>query len=220
MKKKYLKIFKLCPSDLLHNFLELSMTSLCPERGTIDVLVDHYQNVVPIFVEHAIEIQRMDFLFVDMYDKLKSDSIAKGVFLEVFIWTACWWFDGLIILRFSRVIAVMSPSFPHLLNSAGPGALHFKRPSQWYFSRGDEGFDRPLRSSGNDLFHRILHSACRRRMLGCSSGVWCLHHFLRLRDGPFFNLKLYPSNMLNHLLSVTQVYFLLHLFSVTPTFPG
>ena len=85
MKKKYLKIYLNCASDLLHNFLELSMTSLCPERGTIDVLVDHYQNVVPIFVEHAIEIQRMDFLFVDMYDKLKSDSIAKGVFLEVFI---------------------------------------------------------------------------------------------------------------------------------------
>ena len=47
------------------------------------MLVDHYQNVVPIFVEHAIEIDRMDFLFVDMYEKLKSDSIAKGVFLEV-----------------------------------------------------------------------------------------------------------------------------------------
>ena len=56
---------------------------MCPERGTIDVLVDHYQNVVPIFVEHAIEIERIDFLFVDMFDKLKSDSIAKGVFLEV-----------------------------------------------------------------------------------------------------------------------------------------
>ena len=47
------------------------------------MLVDHYQTVVPIFVEHAIEIGRMDFLFVDMFDKLKPDSIAKGVFLEV-----------------------------------------------------------------------------------------------------------------------------------------
>ena len=55
------------------------------------MLVDHYQTVVPIFVEHAIEIGRMDFLFVDMFEKLKPDSIAKGVFLEVCV---CVWGGG------------------------------------------------------------------------------------------------------------------------------
>lgn len=69
--------------DLLLCFMETALTSLCPDRGGIDILVDHYQNIVPICVEHTIEIERTDFLYSEIYERLSPDSIAKGVFLEV-----------------------------------------------------------------------------------------------------------------------------------------
>ncbi|XP_070570211.1 vacuolar protein sorting-associated protein 8 homolog isoform X2 [Ptychodera flava] len=68
--------------DLLFTFVDLSMTQHCPERGTIEVLERHFQEVVPICVDYCLTLDRTDILFSTIFDKFGADMIAKGVFLE------------------------------------------------------------------------------------------------------------------------------------------
>ncbi|XP_077997967.1 vacuolar protein sorting-associated protein 8 homolog isoform X1 [Glandiceps talaboti] len=68
--------------DLLFTYVDLSLTQQCPERGTIEVLEHHFQEVVPLCVEYCLTLQKTDILFSTLYEKFSEDTIAKGVFLE------------------------------------------------------------------------------------------------------------------------------------------
>lgn len=54
----------------------------CPEQGKIQVMEQHFQDIVPVLVDYCLLLQRTDILFSQMYDKLCENCVAKGVFLE------------------------------------------------------------------------------------------------------------------------------------------
>ncbi|RMC02230.1 hypothetical protein DUI87_21397 [Hirundo rustica rustica] len=54
----------------------------CPDQGKIQVMEQHFQDVVPVIVDYCLLLQRMDLLFNQIYDKMSENSVAKGIFLE------------------------------------------------------------------------------------------------------------------------------------------
>ncbi|XP_071103447.1 vacuolar protein sorting-associated protein 8 homolog [Haliotis cracherodii] len=68
--------------DLLFNYVDLSMTRLCPEKGKIEELEEYYQEIVPVCVDYSLHLQRTDILFGRIYDRFGEDVIAQGTFLE------------------------------------------------------------------------------------------------------------------------------------------
>ncbi|XP_076852414.1 vacuolar protein sorting-associated protein 8 homolog isoform X1 [Brachyhypopomus gauderio] len=53
----------------------------CPE-GKVQVLEQHFQDMVPVVVDYCLLLQRVDLLFNQIYSKLVENPVAKGVFLE------------------------------------------------------------------------------------------------------------------------------------------
>uniref|UniRef100_H2ZCD2 Vacuolar protein sorting-associated protein 8 central domain-containing protein n=1 Tax=Ciona savignyi TaxID=51511 RepID=H2ZCD2_CIOSA len=68
--------------DVLVEFVDLSMTKLCPDSGKLQVLIEFYRNVVPICVNHCLHIGRVDVLFGRIYERFRVDCVAHGAFLE------------------------------------------------------------------------------------------------------------------------------------------
>ncbi|CAH1788234.1 unnamed protein product, partial [Owenia fusiformis] len=68
--------------QLLHDFVDRSMTTDCPQRGSIQELESHYLDVVPVCVDYCLNLDRMDILFGEIYEKFSADMIAHGFFLE------------------------------------------------------------------------------------------------------------------------------------------
>ncbi|XP_078620345.1 vacuolar protein sorting-associated protein 8 homolog isoform X1 [Branchiostoma floridae x Branchiostoma japonicum] len=74
--------------DLLLTYVDVSMTTQCPASGKIEVLVQHYQTVVPVCVDYCLLLGKRnptlmkDILFGGIYDRFCQDPIARGVFLE------------------------------------------------------------------------------------------------------------------------------------------
>nr|CAB3267651.1 vacuolar protein sorting-associated protein 8 homolog [Phallusia mammillata] len=68
--------------DILVEYVDLSMTKLCPDSGKLQILINFYRNVVPICVDHCLLINRVDVLFGRIYDRFRADCIAHGAFLE------------------------------------------------------------------------------------------------------------------------------------------
>ncbi|XP_029462059.1 vacuolar protein sorting-associated protein 8 homolog isoform X3 [Rhinatrema bivittatum] len=54
----------------------------CPDQGKIQVMEQHFQDMVPVIADYCLLLQRTDLLFTQMYDKLSENSVAKDVFLE------------------------------------------------------------------------------------------------------------------------------------------
>ncbi|KFO04802.1 Vacuolar protein sorting-associated protein 8, partial [Balearica regulorum gibbericeps] len=54
----------------------------CPDQGKIQVMEQHFQDVVPVIVDYSLLLQRTDLLFNQIYDKMSENSVAKGIFLE------------------------------------------------------------------------------------------------------------------------------------------
>uniref|UniRef100_A0A8C9MQE5 Vacuolar protein sorting-associated protein 8 homolog n=1 Tax=Serinus canaria TaxID=9135 RepID=A0A8C9MQE5_SERCA len=54
----------------------------CPDQGKIQIMEQHFQDVVPVIVDYCLLLQRMDLLFNQIYDKMSENSVAKGIFLE------------------------------------------------------------------------------------------------------------------------------------------
>ncbi|NXD17944.1 VPS8 protein, partial [Nothocercus nigrocapillus] len=54
----------------------------CPDQGKIQVMEQHFQDMVPVIVDYCLLLQRVDLLFNQIYDKMSENSVAKGVFLE------------------------------------------------------------------------------------------------------------------------------------------
>ncbi|KAJ8320304.1 hypothetical protein KUTeg_001891 [Tegillarca granosa] len=68
--------------DLLFDYVDLSMTKLCPEKGKIEELEEYYMGIVPICVDYCLYLDRTDILFGRIYERFGEDMIARGTFLE------------------------------------------------------------------------------------------------------------------------------------------
>uniref|UniRef100_A0AAQ5Y5R0 RING-type domain-containing protein n=1 Tax=Amphiprion ocellaris TaxID=80972 RepID=A0AAQ5Y5R0_AMPOC len=67
--------------EILFQFTEYALKK-CPEQGKIQVMEQHFQDVVPVLVEYCLLLQRADLLFNQLYAQLVENMVAKGVFLE------------------------------------------------------------------------------------------------------------------------------------------
>ncbi|KAJ6669149.1 hypothetical protein lerEdw1_007958 [Lerista edwardsae] len=67
--------------EILIHYADRTMRK-CPDQGKIQVMEQHFQDMVPVIVDYCLLLQRMDLLFSQMYDKMSENSVAKGVFLE------------------------------------------------------------------------------------------------------------------------------------------
>lgn len=67
--------------EILFQYVDRSLKK-CPEQGKIQVLEQHFQDMVPVVVDYCLHLQRTDLLFNQIYSRLVENSVAKGVFLE------------------------------------------------------------------------------------------------------------------------------------------
>ncbi|XP_023286306.1 vacuolar protein sorting-associated protein 8 homolog isoform X2 [Seriola lalandi dorsalis] len=67
--------------EILCQFAEHSLKK-CPEQGKIQVMEQHFHDVVPVMVDYCLLLQREDLLFNQLYARLVENMVAKGVFLE------------------------------------------------------------------------------------------------------------------------------------------
>uniref|UniRef100_A0A8C3AIK4 Vacuolar protein sorting-associated protein 8 homolog n=1 Tax=Cyclopterus lumpus TaxID=8103 RepID=A0A8C3AIK4_CYCLU len=54
----------------------------CPEHGKIQVMEQHFHDVVPVLVDYCLLLKRADLMFNQLYTQLVENTVAKGVFLE------------------------------------------------------------------------------------------------------------------------------------------
>uniref|UniRef100_A0AAY4B0D7 RING-type domain-containing protein n=1 Tax=Denticeps clupeoides TaxID=299321 RepID=A0AAY4B0D7_9TELE len=67
--------------EILFQYVDRSIKK-CPEQGKIQVMEQHFQDMVPVMVDYCLLLQRTDLLFGQIYSRLLENSVAKGVFLE------------------------------------------------------------------------------------------------------------------------------------------
>ncbi|XP_043991714.1 vacuolar protein sorting-associated protein 8 homolog isoform X1 [Gambusia affinis] len=67
--------------EILLHFTEYAVKK-CPEQGKLQVMEQHFQEVVPVLVDYCLLLQKADLLFNQLYSRLVENMVAKGVFLE------------------------------------------------------------------------------------------------------------------------------------------
>lgn len=67
--------------EILFQYVERSVKK-CPEHGKIQVMEQHFQDMVPVMVDYCLLLQRTDLLFNQLYTRLVENCVARGVFLE------------------------------------------------------------------------------------------------------------------------------------------
>ncbi|KAK0150230.1 Vacuolar protein sorting-associated protein 8 [Merluccius polli] len=67
--------------EILIQFVERSLKR-CPDQGKIQVLEQHFQEVVPVVVDYCLLLQRSDLLFEQLYGRLAENVVSRGMFLE------------------------------------------------------------------------------------------------------------------------------------------
>uniref|UniRef100_A0A672RYC6 Vacuolar protein sorting-associated protein 8 homolog n=1 Tax=Sinocyclocheilus grahami TaxID=75366 RepID=A0A672RYC6_SINGR len=67
--------------EILLQYVDRSLKK-CPEQGKIQVMEQHFQDMVPVTVDYCLLLQRTDLLFNQIYPRLVENSVARGVFLE------------------------------------------------------------------------------------------------------------------------------------------
>ncbi|KAJ8385099.1 hypothetical protein AAFF_G00193200 [Aldrovandia affinis] len=67
--------------EILFQYAERSLKK-CPEHGKIQVMEQHFQDMVPVMVDYCLLLQRTDVLFSQIYGRLVENSISRAVFLE------------------------------------------------------------------------------------------------------------------------------------------
>ncbi|XP_019737442.1 vacuolar protein sorting-associated protein 8 homolog [Hippocampus comes] len=67
--------------EILFQFADHAMKR-CPEQGRIQVMEQHFHDVIPILIDFCLLLQRTDLLFDQLYARLVENVVAKGVFLE------------------------------------------------------------------------------------------------------------------------------------------
>uniref|UniRef100_A0A8C6L006 VPS8 subunit of CORVET complex n=1 Tax=Nothobranchius furzeri TaxID=105023 RepID=A0A8C6L006_NOTFU len=68
-------------AEILLQFAEYALKK-CPEQGKIQVMGQHFQDVIPVLVEYCLLLQKVDLLFNQLYPRLLENMAAKGIFLE------------------------------------------------------------------------------------------------------------------------------------------
>ena len=68
--------------SLLHGYLKYALNDECPQSGNIDLLKQHYRNVLPRSIDYCLLLDRLDLLFGLIYDLFSKDSIAHGIYLQ------------------------------------------------------------------------------------------------------------------------------------------
>lgn len=68
--------------SLLHSYLKFSLNYECPQSGAVDLLKQHYRNVLPRSIDYCLLIDRLDLLFGHIYDLFSKDSIGHGIYLQ------------------------------------------------------------------------------------------------------------------------------------------
>ncbi|KAJ0005293.1 hypothetical protein NQD34_011507 [Periophthalmus magnuspinnatus] len=68
--------------EILLLFTEHSLKK-CPDQGKIQVMEQHFHDIVPVLVDYCLLLQRLELLFNQLYGRLQENVVAKGVFLEV-----------------------------------------------------------------------------------------------------------------------------------------
>ncbi|KAJ8255316.1 hypothetical protein GJAV_G00203490 [Gymnothorax javanicus] len=67
--------------EILLQYADRSLKK-CPEQGKIQVMEQHFQDMIPVMVDYCLLLQRTDLLFDQIYGRLVENSVARGVFLE------------------------------------------------------------------------------------------------------------------------------------------
>lgn len=67
--------------EIIFQFAEHALKR-CPEQGKIQVMEQHFHDVVPVLVDYCLLLQRPDLLFNQLYARLSENMVAKGIFLE------------------------------------------------------------------------------------------------------------------------------------------
>ncbi|XP_007575590.1 vacuolar protein sorting-associated protein 8 homolog isoform X6 [Poecilia formosa] len=67
--------------EILLHFTEYAVKK-CPEQGKLQVMEQHFQEMVPVLVDYCLLLQKADLLFNQLYSRLVENMVAKGVFLE------------------------------------------------------------------------------------------------------------------------------------------
>ncbi|XP_068584497.1 vacuolar protein sorting-associated protein 8 homolog isoform X2 [Cebidichthys violaceus] len=67
--------------EILFQFAEHALKK-CPEQGKIQVMEQHFHDVVPVLVDYCLLLKRADLMFNQLYAQLVENMVAKGVFLE------------------------------------------------------------------------------------------------------------------------------------------
>ncbi|KAJ3610405.1 hypothetical protein NHX12_022497 [Muraenolepis orangiensis] len=67
--------------EILIQFVGRSLKR-CPDQGKIQVLEQHFQEVVPVVVEYCLLLQRSDLLLEQLYGRLGENVVSRGMFLE------------------------------------------------------------------------------------------------------------------------------------------
>lgn len=68
--------------SLLQAYLKYSLNYECPQAGKVDLLRQHYRNVLPRSIDYCLLIDRLDLLFGLIYDLFSKDSVAHGIYLQ------------------------------------------------------------------------------------------------------------------------------------------
>ncbi|XP_054455797.1 vacuolar protein sorting-associated protein 8 homolog isoform X2 [Anoplopoma fimbria] len=67
--------------EIFFQFAEHALKK-CPEQGKIQVMEQHFHDVVPVLVNYCLLLKRTDLMFNQLYAQLVENMVAKGVFLE------------------------------------------------------------------------------------------------------------------------------------------
>nr|XP_020479091.1 vacuolar protein sorting-associated protein 8 homolog [Monopterus albus] len=67
--------------EILFQFAEHALKKFS-EQGKIQVMEQHFHDVIPILVDYCLLLQRADQLFNQLYTRLMENKVAKDVFLE------------------------------------------------------------------------------------------------------------------------------------------
>ncbi|XP_055358754.1 vacuolar protein sorting-associated protein 8 homolog isoform X2 [Betta splendens] len=78
-KRKVVVVDKMV--EILFQYTEHALKK-CPEQGKIQVMEQHFYDVVPVLVDYCLLLQKADLLFNQLYDRLVENAVANAVFLE------------------------------------------------------------------------------------------------------------------------------------------
>jgi len=68
--------------QILNTYVDSALTTMCPEKGKIELLFDHYRHLIPICIDYCLAIDQQDLLFGKLFEKFSADAIAKNIFLD------------------------------------------------------------------------------------------------------------------------------------------